>query len=104
MIRTIVTPDKEHISLSIPKNYIGVEIEVIAFSREETPPLKLNHKRKATFNSVSLDTRGFIFDRDSRDERLSLEEILQRESKAVHASSLEVLKEFECIDDELQTI
>jgi len=34
--------------------------------------------------------------------RLSLlEEILQRESKAVRTSSFEVLKEFESIDDEL---
>ena len=69
MIRTIVTPDKEHISLSIPKNYIGIEIEVIAFSREETLPLKLNHNKKVTFNSVSLDTRGFKFDRDEANRR-----------------------------------
>ena len=32
---------------------------------------------------------------------LLLEEIMQRESKAVRASSFEVLKEFESIDDEL---
>ena len=97
MIRTIVTPDKEHISLSIPKNYIGVEIEVIAFTSDEVLPQKLNHK-KVTFNSVSLDTQGVKFNRDNR---LSLEKILQNESKAVYASSMEVLKEFECIDDEL---
>ena len=35
MIRTIVVPDKDHIVLSIPKDFIGVEIEVIAFSKEE---------------------------------------------------------------------
>jgi hypothetical protein len=35
MIRTIVTPDKPVISLEIPSEYIGKEIEVIAFSKEE---------------------------------------------------------------------
>ena len=34
-------------------------------------------------------------------KRPLLEEILQKESKAVRASSFEVLKEFESIDDEL---
>ena len=33
-----------------------------------------------------------------------LEKILQKESQAVAASSMEVLKEFENMDDELQTI
>jgi len=37
-------------------------------------------------------------------KRSLLEEILQKESQAVRASSLEVLKEFESIEDELQTI
>ena len=36
--------------------------------------------------------------------RLLLEKVLQRESQTVAASSIEVLREFECIDDELQTI
>jgi len=98
MIRTIVTPETEHISLSIPKNYVGVEIEVIAFAREEGFPQKISTKKKVTFDSIAIDTRGFKI---NRDERLSLEKILQNESKAVHVSSMEVLKEFESIDDEM---
>ena len=34
-------------------------------------------------------------------KRLQIEKILQKESKAVYASSMEVLKEFENIEDEL---
>ena len=34
-------------------------------------------------------------------KKIFLEKMLQKESKAVAASSAEVLKEFECIDDEL---
>ena len=37
-------------------------------------------------------------------KRLLLEKALQKESQAVAASSMEVLKEFEIIDYELQTI
>jgi len=37
-------------------------------------------------------------------KRLLLEKVLQKESQEVAASSMEVLKEFESIDDELQTI
>jgi len=37
-------------------------------------------------------------------KRLLLEKMLQEESKAVHASSMEILKDFESIDYELQTV
>jgi hypothetical protein len=37
-------------------------------------------------------------------KRLLLEKVLRNESQAVAASSMEVLKEFENIDNELQTI
>ena len=37
-------------------------------------------------------------------KRLLLEKVLQMESQAVGVSSMEVLKEFESIDNELQTI
>ena len=68
MIRTIVTPDKDSISLSIPKDYIGVEIEVIAFTRDEGLSRKSVSKR-VTFDSLSIDTRGFKFNRDEANER-----------------------------------
>jgi hypothetical protein len=95
MTRTIVTPDKERISLSIPKDYVGIEIEIIAFTREEGLPLLVTSKKKESFDSLS---QRFVF---SRGERQLLEKALRQESKAVHASSLEVLNEFESIDDEL---
>jgi len=36
MIRTVITPDKEKISIDLPQNYIGKKVEVIAFTIEET--------------------------------------------------------------------
>lgn len=35
MIRTVITPDKESISIELPKNYIGKKVEVIAFAIDE---------------------------------------------------------------------
>ncbi|MCO4294301.1 hypothetical protein NF867_15675 [Solitalea sp. MAHUQ-68] len=36
MIRTIVTPDNQEVSIHVPKNYIGKKIEIIAFVVDET--------------------------------------------------------------------
>ncbi len=45
MIRTIVTPQNNNIHLSIPNNYIGKEIEVFLYAKEELveqKPTKVN--------------------------------------------------------------
>lgn len=35
MIRTVITPENEKISIDLPHNYIGKKVEVIAFTIEE---------------------------------------------------------------------
>lgn len=35
MIRTVLTPENQHISINLPENYIGKKVEVIAFTVEE---------------------------------------------------------------------
>ena len=35
MIRTIVTPENQHISITLPANFVGKQIEVIAFPIDE---------------------------------------------------------------------
>ncbi len=35
MIRTVVKPDKQNISIRLPKNFVGKQVEVIAFTIEE---------------------------------------------------------------------
>ena len=49
MVRTIVTPEKDNIMLSIPEKYVGVEIEVIVFTKDEGFHTKPEQK-KVTFN------------------------------------------------------
>jgi hypothetical protein len=36
MIRTVITPENEKISIDLPHNYVGKKVEVIAFTIEET--------------------------------------------------------------------
>ena len=36
MIRTVVTPEKNLLSINIPDKYIGKKMEVIAFALDET--------------------------------------------------------------------
>ena len=35
MIRTIVTPEHQHISITLPANFVGKQIEVIAYPVDE---------------------------------------------------------------------
>jgi plasmid replication initiation protein len=35
VIRTIVIPDKQNISINLPKQFVGKKVEVIAFSVDE---------------------------------------------------------------------
>jgi hypothetical protein len=72
MIRTTIIPDKQEISISllVPENYIGKEVEVIAFSKKEVVEERQQEgTKKVTFNALSLDTRGYKFNRDEANER-----------------------------------
>ncbi|HEY2582683.1 MAG TPA: hypothetical protein VGI43_12795 [Mucilaginibacter sp.] len=69
MIRTIVTPDKETISLDIPREYVGREIEVIAFAKEEGFSEEQPLKKKTSFTVLHVDTTDYKFNRDEANER-----------------------------------
>ncbi len=36
MIRTVIKPDNQNITINLPENFIGKQVEVIAFTIEET--------------------------------------------------------------------
>jgi hypothetical protein len=69
MIHTIVTPLKQTISFDIPKDYVGKQIEVIAFAKGEGITKAQPAKKNVTFNALSIDTRGYKFNRDEANER-----------------------------------
>lgn len=69
MIRTIVKAKKNYLTISLPNEYVGKQLEVIAFMLEDEPNIPAKEKKQATFNAVSLDTRGYIFNREGANER-----------------------------------
>lgn len=69
MIRTIITPLNETISFDIPKNYVGKQIEVIAFVKDEIIDKEQNIPKKVSFSALSLDTRNYKFNRNQANER-----------------------------------
>ena len=68
MIRTIVRPGKASISFDIPEKYIGKEIEVIALEKNRAEEEKIVKRKAVTFNAVSIDTRGYQFNREGVNE------------------------------------
>ena len=69
MIRTIVIPNTRTISFDVPQKYIGKEIQVIAFEKEEGIEKKQLHKKVASFDTISIDTKKFKFNREEANER-----------------------------------
>lgn len=53
----------------MPKEYIGKEIEVIAFTKAEWLPNKEVQKKQTSFTAVAIDTKGFKFNREEANER-----------------------------------
>ena len=67
MVREVIVPDKNRISVLVPDDYIGKTIEVIAFAIDES-----NSKSGGsipTFDALKIDTLNFRFNRDEANER-----------------------------------
>ena len=70
MIRTVLTADKNTLSLKIPDKYIGKLIEIIAFAVDEPGENILTvEKIKKTWTALKLNTKNFKFNRDEANER-----------------------------------
>jgi hypothetical protein len=69
MIRTILIPDTQTVSFTVPKEYVGKELEVIAFAKNEGIRGKKSSKKQVSFTALSIDTVGFKFNRDEANER-----------------------------------
>ena len=53
----------------LPDDFLGKQIEVIAFVIEEAKSKAADLKKTKTFSAIQLDTRGFKFNRDEANER-----------------------------------
>jgi uncharacterized protein involved in tellurium resistance len=68
MIRTIVKPSKQDISINLPESFIGKQVEVIAFTVEE-----------ATSETVAVDK---VFTHFASENTLAKEWLTAEEDKA----------------------
>ena len=68
MIRTVVKTNNNTLSFSIPDKYIGKELEVIAFTRDEGFEENLA-KKKVSFTVLHTDIKNYKFNRDEANER-----------------------------------
>ena len=71
MIQKVIIPSTSVVNLSftIPDSYIGKELEIIAFTKEEGMDKKEEPKKFTSFDSIKIDTTHFKFNRDEANER-----------------------------------
>ena len=67
MVREVIVPDKNMISVLVPDDYIGKTIEVIAFAIDESHTK--SEGSTPTFDTLKIDTLNFRFNRDEANER-----------------------------------
>ncbi len=68
MVRTLITPEDQDILIRVPEDYIGKQVEVIAFALEENSNVA-QVKKQSSFNAVKLNTIGYKFNREEANER-----------------------------------
>lgn len=68
MIRTVVKTNNNTLSFSIPDKYIGKELEVIAFTRDEGFE-ENKAKKEVSFTVLHTDVKNYKFSRDEANER-----------------------------------
>lgn len=69
MIRTVIIPDSDTVSISVPKDYIGKVLEIIAFEKGEGLDNTTNQKGKTSFTVLHTDVKDYKFNRDEANER-----------------------------------
>lgn len=70
MIRTVLTAKNQDLSLKIPVNYVGKQIEVIVFAMDEGIEENIKHQFvNEPFSELNLDTKNIKFTRDEANQR-----------------------------------
>jgi hypothetical protein len=70
VLRTTIIPNTQQLVVTIPKEYIGEEFEIIAYTtKSEVIKDDVQSKKKIALTALSLDTRNFKFNRDEANER-----------------------------------
>ncbi len=68
MIRETIIPEKNEIKISLPDNFVGKQVELIAFINEE---IEINRKKKSKrpFTVMNVKVKNYKFNREEANER-----------------------------------
>ena len=71
MFRTVVTPDKSHyqLLLTLPADYVGKELEVIVFAKDEGVLTKVLARKRVSFTVLKTNDKRYKFNREEANER-----------------------------------
>ncbi len=69
MVRTLITPADQNVLIRVPEDFIGKQIEVIAFMLDENSNLGTPIKKQPSFIALKLNTIGYKFNREEANER-----------------------------------
>lgn len=71
MIHTKIIPNDTliNLTLQVPIEYLGKEVDIIAFLQNEGIQMNEVFKKTVSFSALTIDTRGFKFSRDEANER-----------------------------------
>lgn len=69
MIRKVVVPESEIVSISVPEDYIGKVLEIIAFTKDEGLYDSDHVKKTPSFTVLHTEDPNFKFNRDEANER-----------------------------------
>lgn len=72
MIRTLLVPEQQSISIQLPASYVGKSIEVIAFEvgeSEHDTEVHPVHDFAGFYDKIEIDLSAYKFDRNEANER-----------------------------------
>lgn len=69
MIRTTIIANSDKVSISVPKDYIGKVLEIIAFAKDEGLENNKVSGSKKKFTVLHTDIKDYKFNRDEANER-----------------------------------
>jgi hypothetical protein len=73
MIRTVIQLEDNTLTLILPENFRGKQVEIIAFTVDEVEAGSNEYvegeEAIKTFSALELDTRGYTFNREEANER-----------------------------------
>lgn len=61
MVRTLVTPKEQNISILVPQNYIGKQVEVLVYAVDELEVEEVKPKNLAKYKNIFSKEEGAKF-------------------------------------------